>query len=154
MEKTEENLSARNVQVDWEPKIVVFLCSWCAYGAADLAGVGRLQYSPNVRFIRVPCAGKVNPLFIINALQKGVDGLLVSGCLPGDCHFISGNYIATRRFAILNSILDFVGVEKGRVQLTWLSASEGEKFSRVIKEVTEDIKALGPAKRFVKKTKE
>ena len=139
---------------DWEPKIVAFLCNWCSYAGADLAGVSRFQYPPNVHIIRVPCSGRVNPLYIIKALQNGVDGVLVSGCHPGDCHYISGNYVARRRFAILNSILEFVGLEKGRVQFTWISASEGEKFSQVIKEVTEDIKALGPAKRFVKQKKE
>ena len=139
---------------DWEPKIVVFLCNWCAYAAAELAGVGRFQYSSNVRVIRVPCVGKVNPLFIVKALQEGVDGVLVFGCLPGDCHYISGNYVAEKRFAVLNSILEFVGVEKERVQITWISAAEGERFSQVIKEATDTIKALGPSKRFTKQKME
>jgi len=144
----------KETQDDWEPKIVAFLCNWCSYAGADLAGVSRFQYPPNVHIIRVPCSGRVNPLYIIKALQNGVDGVLVSGCHPGDCHYIRGNYIARRRFATLNSILEFVGVEKGRVQFTWVSASEGERFSQVIKDVTEDVKALGPAKRFVKQKME
>lgn len=135
---------------DWEPKIVAFLCNWCSYAGADLAGISRLQYPPNVRVIRVPCSGRVDPYFIIKGLQHGVDGVLVSGCHPGDCHYISGNLVARRRFAILKRILEFVGIEKGRVQFSWISAAEGERFSQVIKEVTEEIKALGPSKKFVK----
>ncbi|TET45167.1 hydrogenase iron-sulfur subunit [Candidatus Aerophobetes bacterium] len=135
---------------EWKPRIIAFLCNWCSYAGADLAGIGRLQYPPNVRIIRVPCSGRINPYFIIKSLQHGVDGVLVSGCHPGDCHYISGNLVARRRFAILKRILEFVGVEKGRVQFTWISAAEGERFSQVIKEVTEEIKALGPNKRFVK----
>lgn len=135
---------------DWNPKILAFLCNWCSYAGADLAGISRLQYPPNIRVIRVPCSGRVDPYFILKALQNGVDGVLVSGCHPGDCHYISGNYVARRRFAALNSLLDFVGIEKNRVQFTWISAAEAERFSQVMKEVTEEIKALGPAKRFVK----
>ncbi len=135
---------------DWNPKILAFLCNWCSYAGADLSGISRLQYPPNIRVIRVPCSGRVDPYFILKALQNGVDGVLVSGCHPGDCHYISGNYVARRRFAALNSLLDFVGIEKNRVQFTWISAAEAERFSKVMKEVTEEIKALGPAKRFVK----
>ena len=135
---------------EWKPRIIAFLCNWCSYAGADLAGIGRLQYPPNVRIIRVPCSGRINPYFIFKSLQHGVDGVLVSGCHPGDCHYISGNLVARRRFAILKRILEFAGVEKGRVQFTWISAAEGERFSQVIKEVTQEIKALGPNKRFVK----
>ena len=135
---------------EWEPRIIAFLCNWCSYAGADLAGISRLQYPPNVRVIRVPCSGRVNPYFIIKSLQHGVDGVLVSGCHPGDCHYINGNLIARRRFAIFKRILEFMGVEKGRVQFSWISAAEGERFSQVIKDVTEEIKALGPGKRFVK----
>ncbi len=135
---------------NWEPKILAFLCSWCSYAGADLAGVSRLQYPPNVRVIKVPCSGRINPVFIVRALQQGWDGVLVSGCHPGDCHYISGNYFARRRFAILKRLLEFVGVEEGRVQFSWVSAGEGEKFATVIKEVTESVKKLGPATRLVK----
>ncbi len=135
---------------EWKPRIIAFLCNWCSYAGADLAGISRLQYPPNVRVIRVPCSGRVNPYFIIKSLQQGVDGVLVSGCHPGDCHYISGNLVARRRFAILKRILEFVGIEKGRVQFSWISAAEGERFSQVIKEITQEIKTLGPNKKFVK----
>ncbi len=135
----------------WQPKIIAFLCNWCSYAGADLAGISRLQYPPNVRVIRVPCSGRMNPLYIIRALQHGVDGVLVSGCHPGDCHYITGNYYARRKFAIINSLLQYVGIEKGRVHFSWVSASEGGKFAEVIKQVTEDVKKLGPAKKLVKK---
>jgi len=137
-------------QADWEPKIIAFLCNWCSYAGADLAGISRIQYPPNVRIVRVPCSGRVNPLYIIKSLQHGADGVLVSGCHPGDCHYISGNYYARRRFALLKNLLEFVGVEPGRVNFSWVSAAEGEKFSQVVKDVVETVKALGPAKRLVK----
>jgi len=135
---------------NWEPKIVAFLCNWCSYTGADLAGVSRNQYPPNVRVIRVPCSGRVNPMFILRALRQGADGVLVSGCHPGDCHYLSGNYYARRKFALLNSLLDYMGIERGRVQFSWVSASEGIRFAQVIKEVTESIKALGPRQKLVK----
>jgi len=135
---------------EWEPKIVAFLCNWCSYAGADLAGVSRLQYPPNIRVIRVPCSGRVNLLFILRVLRQGADGVLVSGCHPGDCHYLSGNYYARRKFALLKSLLEYVGVEPGRVQFSWVSASEGSKFSQLVKEVTEEIKALGPSKKLVK----
>ena len=136
----------------WEPKIVAFLCNWCSYAGADLAGTSRIQYPPNIRVIRVPCSGRVDPLFIIKALQMGADGVLVAGCHPGDCHYISGNLIARRRFALLKRLLDYVGVEEGRVNFAWVSASEGGKFSDVVGEVVASVKALGPAKRLVART--
>ena len=137
-------------QTDWEPKIIAFLCNWCSYAGADLAGISRIQYPPNIRIVRVPCSGRVNPLYIIKSLQHGADGVLVSGCHPGDCHYISGNYYARRRFALLKNLLEFVGVEPGRVSFSWVSAAEGEKFSQVVKDVVETVKALGPAERLVK----
>jgi len=134
----------------WEPRIVAFLCNWCSYAGADLAGTSRLQYPPNTRTIRVPCAGRVNPLFIIRALMHGADGVLVSGCHPGDCHYLEGNYLARRRFALLKSLLEYLGVEEGRVQFAWVSASEGGKFAQVVTEVTESVRKLGPAQRLVR----
>jgi F420-non-reducing hydrogenase iron-sulfur subunit len=134
----------------WEPKIVAFLCNWCSYAGADLAGVSRIQYPPNIRIIRVPCSGRVNPLFIMRALRQGADGVLVSGCHPGDCHYLSGNYYARRKFTLLNSLLEYMGVEPGRVQFSWVSASESIKFAQVVTEVTDGIKALGPRKKLVK----
>ena len=134
----------------FEPKIVAFLCKWCSSAGSDLAGVSRMQYPPNVVPIQVMCSGSVSPLYIFNAFKKGADGVLVSGCHPGDCHYISGNYYARRRFALLKNLLEFVGVEPGRVNFSWVSAAEGEKFSQVVKDVVETVKALGPAERLVK----
>ena len=134
----------------WEPKIVAFLCNWCSYAGADLAGVSRLQYPTNVRIIRVPCSGRIDPLYIVRALQEGMDGVLVSGCHPGDCHYISGNLVARRKFALLKSYLDYLGIEPGRVQFSWVSASEGSRFAALIEKVVEDVRALGPATKMVK----
>ena len=135
---------------EWQPKILAFLCNWCSYAGADLAGVSRLQYPPNARIVRVPCSGRVNPAYILKALQEGVDGVLVSGCHPGDCHYLTGNYHARRKFRLLKELLDFVGVEDGRVQFSWVSAAEGAKFAQVMAEVTEKVRALGPNRRLVK----
>lgn len=128
----------------WEPKIAAFLCNWCSYAGADLAGVSRIQYPPNIRVIRVPCSGRINPLYILKALQSGLDGVLVSGCHPGDCHYLSGNLSARRKFALLKDFLQYVGIEPERVQFSWVSAAEGGRFAQIVKQVTEEIKALGP----------
>lgn len=133
-----------------EPKILAFLCNWCSYAGADLAGVSRIQYPPNVRVIRVPCSSRINPFFIVKALQQGIDGVLVAGCHPGDCHYISGNYVARRKFAIIKSFLEYIGIEKDRVQFAWISAAEGLRFAEVIKEVTEKVRGLGPIRKPVK----
>lgn len=135
---------------DFQPKILAFLCNWCSYAGADLAGISRIQYPPNVRVIRVPCSGRVDPFFILKGLQEGADGVLISGCHPGDCHYLSGNYVARRRFALLKKLLDYIGIEEERVQFTWVSAAEGERFAGVIKGITEDVKELGPARRLAK----
>lgn len=135
----------------WEPKIIAFLCNWCSYAGAELAGVSRFQYPPNIRIVRVPCSGRVSENMIMSALKSGADGILVSGCHPGDCHYISGNYFARRRFALLSNLLDFIGIEPGRVSFSWVSASEGEQFAAVVQAVTEKVRALGPASRLVKK---
>lgn len=136
---------------DWQPKILAFLCNWCSYAGADLAGVSRLQYPPNARIVRVPCSGRINPAYILKALQEGVDGVLVSGCHPGDCHYLTGNYHARRKFRLLKELLDFVGVEDGRVQFSWVSAAEGAKFAQVMAEVTEKVRGLGPNRRLTKR---
>lgn len=135
----------------WEPKILAFLCNWCSYAGADLAGTSRIQYPSNVRVIRVPCSGRINPLFILKALQQGVDGVLVSGCHPGDCHYQIGNYLGRRKSSSLMRFLDYLGIDEGRVQFSWVSAAEGTKFAQVIKEVSEEIRKLGPSKKFVKR---
>jgi F420-non-reducing hydrogenase iron-sulfur subunit len=129
---------------DFEPKIIAFLCNWCSYAGADLAGVSRFQYPSNIRVIRVPCSGRINPLYIIKALHNGADGVLVSGCHPGDCHYISGNYHARRKFALLKRYLEYVGIEPERVQFSWVSAAEGARFAQIITKVTTDIRKLGP----------
>ena len=134
----------------WQPKIVAFLCNWCSYAGADLAGVSRLQYGPNVRIIRVPCSGRINPLYIVKALQNGADGVLVSGCHPGDCHYISGNLVARRKFALIKGLLGYIGIEPERVQFSWVSASEGARFAALINTVIEKVKLVGPAKKLVK----
>ncbi|NHI93068.1 MAG: hydrogenase iron-sulfur subunit [Candidatus Lokiarchaeota archaeon] len=135
----------------WEPKIIAFLCNWCSYAGADLAGVSRIQYPPNIRILRVPCSGRINPFYIIKSLQQGWDGVLVSGCHPGDCHYISGNLVARRRFGTLKDILTFFGIEPDRVNFTWVSAAEGQRFADIVKEVVELVKKLGPNKNLIKK---
>ena len=130
----------------FEPRIVGFLCNWCTYTGADLAGTARVKYSPNVRSIRVMCSGRVDPVFVITALAEGADGVLIGGCHPGDCHYQEGNYKALRRYLLLRRILPEYGIEPERVRLEWVSASEGERFGRVVDEFTEQIRALGPLK--------
>ena len=128
----------------WNPNIVVFACNWCSYAGADLAGTSRVQYPPNIRIIRVPCSGRVNPIFLVEALRQGADGVLVSGCHPGDCHYIEGNYYARRRFALLKRYLSYLGIEEDRIQFSWVSASEGVRFGEIVTQVTESVRALGP----------
>lgn len=136
---------------DWEPKIIAIVCNWCTYAGADLAGISRIQYPPNVRILRVPCTGRINPFYIVKALREGADGVLVSGCHPGECHYLTGNMIARRKFALLKSFLNYIGVEGDRTIFTWVSASEGERFAKVIRQVTGAVKALGPSGKLVKK---
>ncbi|MHB1485371.1 MAG: hydrogenase iron-sulfur subunit [Saccharofermentanales bacterium] len=135
---------------EFEPRIVAFLCNWCSYAGADLAGTSRIQYPTNIRIIRVPCSGRINPQYIIKALQSGADGVLVSGCHPGDCHYISGNLYARRKFVLLKNLLDFIGIEEQRVQFTWVSASEGQRFADVIADVVGKVKEVGPCMKFKK----
>ena len=130
----------------FEPRIVGFLCNWCTYTGADLAGTARVKYSPNIRSIRVMCSGRVDPVFVIKALFEGADGVLIGGCHPGDCHYQEGNYKALRRYLLLKRILPEYGIEAGRVRLEWVSASEGERFGHVVNEFTEEIRKLGPLK--------
>jgi len=134
----------------WEPKVVAFLCNWCSYAGADLAGVSRIQYPHNIRIIRVPCSGRISPAFLLRALQNGADAVLVSGCHPGDCHYISGNLAARRKFALLKELLQYTGIEPERVQFTWVSASEGGRFAAIVEKVVEQARKLGPNKKLVK----
>ena len=128
----------------WTPRIVAFFCNWCTYTAADLAGVSRLKYAPNVRVIRLMCSGRVDPQFVLDALRLGADGVLIGGCHPGDCHYVEGNYKMLRRFRMLRRLLDQMGIEPGRVRLEWISAAEGEKVKLVINEMTAQLTVMGP----------
>ena len=129
---------------EFEPKIVGFLCNWCSYAGADLAGTSRIQYPPNVRIIRVMCSGSVDSVYILRALLEGADGVFVGGCHPGDCHYLDGNYKARRRMVLLRDILDTLGLEQDRVWIRWISASEGQQFAETMKAMTEAIRKLGP----------
>jgi F420-non-reducing hydrogenase iron-sulfur subunit len=129
---------------EYEPKIVAFLCKWCSSAGSDLAGVSRMEYPPNVIPITVMCSGSVSPLYIFSAFNKGADGVLVSGCHPGDCHYLKGNYYARRRIALVKKMLEFIGLEPERFQMSWVSAAEGTKYTQVIKDFVEEIKPLGP----------
>lgn len=127
---------------DFEPNIIAFLCNWCSYAGADLAGTSRIKYPPNVKIIRVMCSSRINPLFVINALQQGADGVLLSGCHIGDCHYVQGNYYTRRRFAILKELLSYVGIEPERFQISWVSASEGTKWAEVVTKLLIILKKL------------
>ncbi|MFC2156662.1 hydrogenase iron-sulfur subunit [Acidobacteriota bacterium] len=129
---------------DFEPTIVAFLCKWCSSAGSDLAGVSRMEYPPNVVPITVMCSGSVSPLYIYNAFNRGADGVLVSGCHPGDCHYIKGNYYARRRIALVKELLKFVGLETERFKMSWVSAAEGKKYTEIIKEFVDEITPLGP----------
>jgi F420-non-reducing hydrogenase iron-sulfur subunit len=129
---------------EFEPKIVAFLCKWCSSAGSDLAGVSRMQYPPNVVPITVMCSGSVSPLYILSAFNKGADGVLVSGCHPGDCHYIKGNYYARRRIALVKRLLEYIGLEPERFQMSWVSAAEGVKYTEVIKDFVQELKPLGP----------
>jgi F420-non-reducing hydrogenase iron-sulfur subunit len=130
--------------MSFEPKIIGFLCNWCSYTGADLAGTARLKYPPNILAIRVMCSGRVDPGFVLDAFQKGADGVLICGCHPGDCHYVEGNYKCMRRVPLTLKILEGMGVDKRRLRLEWVSASEGGRFQEVIGEFTEQIRTLGP----------
>jgi F420-non-reducing hydrogenase iron-sulfur subunit len=129
---------------EFEPKILAFCCNWCSYAGADLAGVSRFQYPPNIRIIRVMCSGRVEPEFVVKALSSGADGVLVLGCHIGDCHYIHGNHRTKKRMAILEKILSYLGIDPRRMRLEWVSAAEGGRFAEVVTEFTEEMKGLGP----------
>jgi F420-non-reducing hydrogenase iron-sulfur subunit len=132
--------------MSFEPKIVGFLCQWCSYTGADLAGTSRIQYRPNIRVIRLMCSARVDPSFIAKSLADGADGVLVCGCHPGDCHYAEGNYKTMRRFPFLKKMLAAYGIEDERVRLEWVSASEGQRFADVVNDMTERIRLLGPSR--------
>ena len=127
----------------WKPNIVAFCCNWCSYAGADLAGSGRLSYPAEVHIIRVPCSCRVNPLFILRAFERGADGVILCGCHPGDCHYTSGNYYARRRMTLLFSLLDYMGIERARTRVEWVSAAEGAKFAAAMNDFAGTVAALG-----------
>ena len=129
----------------FEPRIVGFLCNWCSYTGADLAGTSRIQYAPNVRIIRVMCSARIDPTFVLRALTDGADGVLICGCHPGDCHYSEGNYKMMRRYPLLKKLLADYGIEEERVRLEWVSASEGQRFADIVNDMTERVRALGPS---------
>ena len=130
---------------EFEPNIIGFLCNWCSYAGADLAGTSRIKYPPNIKSIRVMCSGRVDTVFILEALRKGADGVLIAGCHPGDCHYQSGNYKTNRRMKLLKKLLGDMGVEPERVRFEYVSASEGQKFAQVVTDFVSELKKLGPS---------
>jgi len=130
--------------IGYQPKVVGFLCNWCSYAGADMAGTSRITYPPNIRIIRVPCSGRIDPLLVVKGFQLGADGVLIAGCHPGDCHYVEGNYYTRRRFALLRPFLDYLGIEKERFRIEWVSASEGKRFSQVVSSFTEELLRLEP----------
>lgn len=131
---------------DYEPKIIGFLCTWCSYTGADLAGTSRLKSAWNLRGVRVPCSGRVSPELIMKAFDQGADGVLVLGCHIGECHYDNGNHRTAKRFPVLHGLMACAGLEPGRLRLDWVSASEGERFARIVNEFIEDVRALGPCR--------
>ena len=130
---------------EFEPNIIGFLCNWCSYAGADLAGTSRMKYPPNIKSIRVMCSGRVDPVFVLEALKKGADGVLVAGCHPGDCHYVSGNYKANRRMKLLKKLLAELAINPKRVRFEYISASEGAKFASVVTEFVDQLKKMGPS---------
>jgi len=139
-----ENESNNINNEKFEPALIGFFCNWCTATAADLAGTMRLQYPANIRPIRVMCSGSVDPVYVLRAYLSGADGIIIGGCTPGDCHYISGNFKARRRMHILKTIMDTLGLEEDRIRVKWISAAEGKKFAEVMTEFTEDIREKGP----------
>ncbi|MFQ5836622.1 MAG: hydrogenase iron-sulfur subunit [Candidatus Bathyarchaeia archaeon] len=129
----------------FDPIIVTFCCNWCSYAGADLAGTSRFEYPPNARIVRVMCSGRIDPTFVLSAFKWGADGVLITGCHPGDCHYVKGNFMMEKRFEFLKQALNQVGIEPERLRLEWISAGEGEKFAALIRDATRKIKELGPS---------
>ena len=133
---------------NWTPTIVAFCCNWCSYAGADLAGSSRLSYPANVKIIRIPCSCRLNPLFVLRAFQRGADGVILCGCHPGDCHYTTGNYYARRRMTLLFSRLDYLGIDRRRTRVEWVSAAEGAKFSATMNDFAKTITELGENKKL------
>lgn len=132
------------VSTEWRPRIVAFLCNWCSYTGADLAGISRIQWDPSVSIIRVMCSGRMDPTFVVKALRMGADGVIISGCHPGDCHYQEGNYKTLRRVHLLKRLIQGFGIDPERLRLVWVSASEGDQWAKTANEMAAEIRALGP----------
>lgn len=143
---TDTNVTNKNEE--FKPLIVAFCCNWCSYAGADLAGTSRLKYPANVKIIRVPCSCRVNLNFVLRAFQNGADGVVIAGCHPGDCHYSTGNYHTRRRFSLITNLTEYIGIEKERLKVDWISAAEGNKFATVMNDILEDIYKLGPNKKL------
>ena len=141
-------------KINFEPKIIAFVCNWCTYTGADLAGTSRMKYQPNIRMIKLPCTGRIDPVFIIKAFERGADGVLVSGCHPGDCHYNAGNFHARRRWIMFSKLLDYLGIDESRIHFSWVSASEGKKFVDVVNGFVNKVRAKGPFEKYGKINKE
>ena len=128
----------------FEPKIIGFCCNWCAYAGADLAGISRIQYPPNLRMIRVMCSGTIDPVYVLEAFQKGADGVFIGGCHPGDCHYMTGNYKTMRKVVLIKRLLSQLGISPQRLKLEWVSAAEGQRFAQVVTDFIAEVKELGP----------
>lgn len=150
VERVNEARVSRPETQEWEPRIVALVCNWCSYAGADMAGTSRHLYSHNVRIVRFPCTGRMDPLFIVKAFEQGADGVLVSGCHPGDCHYVQGNFLARRRFTVFRALMDFLGLDRRRLHFAWVSASEGIKWARVADEVTAAVRGAGPLRNWGK----
>jgi F420-non-reducing hydrogenase iron-sulfur subunit len=140
----EKSASVVSGSAEFEPRIVAFFCNWCTYTGADLAGISRMTYAPNARVIRVMCSGRIDPQFVLSAFREGADAVLIGGCHPGDCHYQEGNYKCLRRFKLLQRLIKAMGIEQDRLRLEWISASEGDRVQKVMNELAEAIKSLGP----------
>ncbi len=147
-ETQKDGVGQPEAATSWEPRIVAFICNWCTYTGADLAGTSRMKYPPFVRVIKIPCTGRFDPLFMIKAFERGADGVLVSGCHPGDCHYTAGNYNARRKYTVFKALLETLGMDMDRVWFSWISASEGGKWVDTIKKFTEVIRQKGPFREY------
>lgn len=146
--EVKEEIKEEKVAHIFEPRIVAFVCNWCTYAGADLAGTSRMQYAPNVRIIRLPCAARIDVLLILKAFEQGADGVIVSGCHPGDCHYTSGNLSARRRFAIFHRLIEYLGLDMRRLQFSWVSAAEAIKWVKLVNDLTASLRQLGPYTAF------
>ncbi|NIA13967.1 MAG: hydrogenase iron-sulfur subunit [Nitrospiraceae bacterium] len=144
--------AAQRDGTDWQPRIVAFLCNWCSYAGADLAGMSRNDYPAAIKIVRLPCSGRVDPMFVLKSFERGADMVLVSGCHPGDCHYSSGNYHARRKLPAFRELLGFMGIDPRRFKISWVSAAEGNKWSSLVADITEEAYALGPFQEFPKCT--